>query len=158
MALLELWIDLIEHHRRLDPAYPGLPGIREVLLREIERGIERPGCRIWIADADADGGPSGFLFAELDSGGHGSSGRADDGREDGESAAGWIHELYVREPSRRRGVASALVDAAEAWLIERGAPRIRVRVEPANASGLGFWDARDFEERSRILERRAPRA
>ncbi|MGH9348670.1 MAG: GNAT family N-acetyltransferase [Vicinamibacterales bacterium] len=39
-------------------------------------------------------------------------------------AAGFIHDIVVDEGSRRHGVASALVEAAVAWLRERGAPRV----------------------------------
>jgi GNAT superfamily N-acetyltransferase len=137
--LLDLWLDLIEHHRRLDPRFPGLPGIREVLLGEIARGLERPSCRIWIAELEDR--PVGFLFAELEAG------------SPTEAGAAWIHELYVSGDRRRRGVASRLVEAAEAWFVEAEAGCVRVRVEPGNEAGLAFWGARGFAEKSRILER-----
>jgi GNAT superfamily N-acetyltransferase len=137
--LLDLWLDLIEHHRRLDPHSPSVPDIREVLLDEIARGLERSSCRIWIAELEGE--PVGFLFAELEA------------ARRSEPAAAWIHELYVARDRRRRGIASILVDAADAWLAEAGARRARVRVEPGNRSGLGFWSARGFVEKSRLLER-----
>jgi GNAT superfamily N-acetyltransferase len=137
--LLDLWLDLVEHHRRLDPRYPNVPGIREVLLGEIARDIERSSCRIWIAEAGDE--PAGFLFAELEA------------ARPTEPAAAWIHELYVAPELRRRGIASRLVEAADAWLVEVEARCTRVRVEPGNRAGLGFWRARGFAEKSRILER-----
>jgi ribosomal protein S18 acetylase RimI-like enzyme len=39
-------------------------------------------------------------------------------------AAGFIHDVAVLEEARRGGVAQALLDAAMAWLRERGAPRV----------------------------------
>jgi ribosomal protein S18 acetylase RimI-like enzyme len=39
-------------------------------------------------------------------------------------ACGFIHDIVVEERGRRRGVATALMDAAMAWLKERGAPRV----------------------------------
>src|SRR5262245_39956613 len=39
-------------------------------------------------------------------------------------ACGFIHDIVVDERGRRSGVASALMDAAMAWLKEKGAPRI----------------------------------
>lgn len=39
-------------------------------------------------------------------------------------AAGFIHDIVVTEEGRRAGVATALMDAALAWLRERGAPRV----------------------------------
>lgn len=39
-------------------------------------------------------------------------------------AAGFIHDVVVDERARRSGAATALIDAAIAWLRERGAPRV----------------------------------
>jgi ribosomal protein S18 acetylase RimI-like enzyme len=39
-------------------------------------------------------------------------------------ACGFIHDIVVEERGRRSGVATALMDAAMAWLKERGAPRV----------------------------------
>jgi len=90
-ALLGMWLDLVEHHRRREPAYPGLPGLREALLGEIARGIERPTCGIWVACLGER--PVGFVFAEHERG------------EPPGSSRGWIHELYVSKGCRRRGIA-----------------------------------------------------
>jgi ribosomal protein S18 acetylase RimI-like enzyme len=39
-------------------------------------------------------------------------------------ACGFIHDIVVEERGRRSGVGTALMDAAMAWLKERGAPRV----------------------------------
>jgi len=39
-------------------------------------------------------------------------------------ACGFIHDIVVEERGRRKGVATALMDAAMAWLKEKGAPRV----------------------------------
>jgi len=39
-------------------------------------------------------------------------------------ACGFVHDILVEERGRRSGVATALMDAAMAWLKERGAPRV----------------------------------
>ena len=39
-------------------------------------------------------------------------------------ACGFIHDIVVEEGGRRRGVATALMDAAMTWLKEQGAPRV----------------------------------
>jgi ribosomal protein S18 acetylase RimI-like enzyme len=141
-ALLGLWLDLVLHHRRLDPDYPSLPGIREALLAELERGLGSAGCQIWLAELD--GTPVGFLFAEV----AGPEGPASGG------GPGWIHELYVEPDWRRRGLGRALVDEASAFFDERGQSRFSVRVESANQEGLHFWRELGLEERARILEKR----
>jgi GNAT superfamily N-acetyltransferase len=138
-ALLGLWLRLIEHHRRLDPAYP-LPGaLRLGLQSEIDRGLSRAGCAIWLALVGS--APVGFAFAEAERG----AARGD------ASAVGWIHELWIEPAWRRRGLASRLVEQAHAFLDARGG-RIAVRVEAANSDALAFWRSRGFRERAHVLE------
>ena len=58
--------------------------------------------------------------------------------------AGFIHDVVVDEQVRGRGVATALVDAAIAWLSERQVPRVMLWTAPQNEpaqrlfAGLGF--------------------
>lgn len=143
-GLLALWLDLILHHRHLDPDYPAPPGIRELLLGEIDRGLRSRSCRLGIAEGDSE--PVGFVFAEI--GGDERSLAASPGM-------AWIHELYVDPSWRRQGVGSALVDFADGFFKEHGTELASVRVEIANQEALGFWSRLGFGERARILTRAA---
>jgi len=129
-----LWIDLVQHHRRLDPDYPATPGIRAALGRELDRGLKGAGCRVYVAESDT--GLAGFVFAEVEDGG-----------------IGWIHELFVVEDERRQGLAGRLVDRALLFLGERGAARHSVRVERLNEGGTRFWEAQGFLPRATIFEK-----
>ncbi|MFQ5697381.1 MAG: GNAT family N-acetyltransferase [Myxococcota bacterium] len=131
-SILELWLELIAHHDRLDPEGAARPIDREALLAEFTRSLERPQHRVWLAREA--GRAIGFVSAEID------------------GATGWIHELYVVEGWRRRGLARALVQVSGGWLRESGAGSVRVRVEPMNRVGLEFWARQGFSERARILE------
>ena len=57
---------------------------------------------------------------------------------------GFIHDVVVDERGRRSGVATALIEAAAAWLHERGAPRVMLWTAQQNEGaqqlfeGLGF--------------------
>jgi ribosomal protein S18 acetylase RimI-like enzyme len=59
-------------------------------------------------------------------------------------ACGFIHDVAVEEGGRRSGVATALIDAAIAWLREQGAPRVVLWTAEKNDgaqrlfAGLGF--------------------
>jgi ribosomal protein S18 acetylase RimI-like enzyme len=55
--------------------------------------------------------------------------------------AGFVHDVYVDSTARRRGVATALLEAAAAWLAERGMPRIVL------------WTAAPNEPARRLFER-----
>jgi ribosomal protein S18 acetylase RimI-like enzyme len=61
---------------------------------------------------------------------------------------GWrgnMYRLAVAEPWRRRGVARRLVEAGEARLRERGAPRVTALVAFDDAAARGFWAAAGYE-------------
>jgi GNAT superfamily N-acetyltransferase len=59
-------------------------------------------------------------------------------------ACGFIHDIVVGEQGRRGGVATALLEAAIAWLKEQGAPRVVLSTAEKNEAaqrlfaGLGF--------------------
>jgi ribosomal protein S18 acetylase RimI-like enzyme len=60
--------------------------------------------------------------------------------------AGFIHDVAVREESRRTGIATKLMKAAMDWLCERGAPRVLLESAAQNSGAhilfhrLGFRD------------------
>jgi ribosomal protein S18 acetylase RimI-like enzyme len=63
----------------------------------------------------------------------------------GAIVAGWdgwrgnLYRLAVAADARRRGLGSALVRAAEAWLVEQGARRISVLVAYEDDGARAFW-------------------
>jgi ribosomal protein S18 acetylase RimI-like enzyme len=58
---------------------------------------------------------------------------------------GWIYYLAVAPGHRRRGLGRALMEAAEGWLWERGAPKIQLMVREGNDAALGFYEALGLE-------------
>ena len=52
-------------------------------------------------------------------------------------AAGFVHDVVVTDDARRAGVATALMDAALAWLKSRGAPRVMLWTAEPNHGGAG---------------------
>lgn len=53
---------------------------------------------------------------------------------------GWVYYLAVADPARGRGLGRELMAAAEAWLVERGLPKIQFMVRTDNTSVLDFYD------------------
>ncbi|MEM1269095.1 MAG: GNAT family N-acetyltransferase [Bacteroidota bacterium] len=51
----------------------------------------------------------------------------------------YISEIYVQPEHRRRGLARALVEAAQAWANGLGGVRLRLGVLANNAPALAFW-------------------
>ena len=58
---------------------------------------------------------------------------------------GWVYYLAVSPEHRRKGLGRALMAAAEAWLRERGAPKIQLMVRADNDAALGFYEALGLE-------------
>lgn len=58
---------------------------------------------------------------------------------------GWVYYLATAAEARRQGVGRALMHAAEAWLRERGAPKIQLMVRDDNRDALGFYEAIGLE-------------
>lgn len=59
-------------------------------------------------------------------------------------AAGFIHDLVVTEGDRRSGIATALMDAAIAWLTSRGTPRVILWTASANRGAQALFDRLGF--------------
>lgn len=75
--------------------------------------------------AERDGAVVGYVYAGLEP----------QSWKELREAAGFIHDVVVGESGRRLGVASALVEAAVAWLREQGAPRVMLwTAEPNEAA------------------------
>lgn len=62
----------------------------------------------------------------------------------GSGLMGLIHDLYLVPPARGKGLASGLLDRAEAWMTQAGAAVAECQVVCGNALGAGFWERRGY--------------
>jgi ribosomal protein S18 acetylase RimI-like enzyme len=58
---------------------------------------------------------------------------------------GWVYYLAVAPERRRAGLGRTMMDAGEAWLRARGAPKIQLMVRDDNDAALGFYEALGLE-------------
>jgi ribosomal protein S18 acetylase RimI-like enzyme len=65
-----------------------------------------------------------------------------------------ITDLGVREGARRRGIATAMLDEALAWVKQSGVSRVEVQVATGNREGQAFWRARGFGDLMDVLHKR----
>jgi ribosomal protein S18 acetylase RimI-like enzyme len=65
-----------------------------------------------------------------------------------------ITELYVQPSFRRRGVGTALVEAAVEIARARGCSELHLLVDPQNTSALSFYEATGFSRDSWDMRRR----
>ena len=59
-------------------------------------------------------------------------------------ACGFIHDLAVEDAGRRGGVATALMEAAMAWLRSRGAPRVVLGTAERNPAAQRLFEKLGF--------------
>jgi ribosomal protein S18 acetylase RimI-like enzyme len=62
-----------------------------------------------------------------------------------EGHRGWIYYVCVDPSVQRQGFGRAIMSAAEAWLRQRGAPKINLQVRFTNLAVLGFYDKLGYE-------------
>jgi ribosomal protein S18 acetylase RimI-like enzyme len=61
---------------------------------------------------------------------------------------GWIYYLAVAPECSRAGLGRGLMAAAEAWLAERGCPKIQLMVREENDAAIAFYQALGLEVQS----------
>lgn len=60
---------------------------------------------------------------------------------------GWIYYLATAPARRGRGIARGLIAMAEAWLVERGVPKVQLLVRDTNAGVIGYYETLGFAVR-----------
>jgi ribosomal protein S18 acetylase RimI-like enzyme len=60
--------------------------------------------------------------------------------------AGFIHDIVVADSARRSGVATQLLEAARAWLAERGAPRVMLWTAAQNHAAISLFAGLGFRQ------------
>ncbi len=58
---------------------------------------------------------------------------------------GWVYYLGVAPDHRGDGLGRTLMEAAEAWLRDRDAPKIQLMVRDDNEPAIGFYRALGYE-------------
>ena len=115
---------------------------RFLLVADVEGGYTRflrgelsnPAARVWAAESEH--GIVGYAYARLEP-------RDWNNLLD---ACVALHDIFVDESARRRGVARALLEAVRAWAASRGAPRVVLHTASKNAVARQFFGSLGFRE------------
>jgi len=68
---------------------------------------------------------------------------------------GWVYYLAVTMTERGTGLGRRLMQAAEAWLVQRGAVKLQLMVRETNTAVIGFYDRLGFADADvRVLAKR----
>jgi ribosomal protein S18 acetylase RimI-like enzyme len=63
---------------------------------------------------------------------------------------GWVYYLAVAPEYQRRGYARALMERAEALLLEAGCPKLNLQVRGDNEEALGFYERLGYATEERV--------
>jgi ribosomal protein S18 acetylase RimI-like enzyme len=122
---------LVRQHHDFDPLrFMSIEPLEAGYERFLASQLDRPGVVFLVADeADTTGAVAGYIYATLE----------ERDWSDLRDACGKIHDVYVDERVRRRGVASQLVEAAVSRLAELGAPRVVLMAAWRNEEARVFF-------------------
>lgn len=135
-VLLSFVAAIQDAERALHPSRKRGEDVAAGYLAWLLRKSSEPGGAIVMAQAR--GAPIGFASGWL--------ARSDDVlQRDAWRSYGWISDVYVEPPWRRRGVAQRLLAALDGELARAGAERLRVCSLAANAEAIAAWRRFGFE-------------
>lgn len=58
---------------------------------------------------------------------------------------GWVYYLAVDPARQRQGLGRVMMEAAEAWLVDQGAPKLQLMVRETNNVAIGFYERLGLE-------------
>jgi ribosomal protein S18 acetylase RimI-like enzyme len=132
--IVELWFELMEHHRRInDRFWQPAPDAAEKMRSWLGEAVGSERRRLLVAEVD--GQVAGFIHGQMAGGPPPVTPRRD----------GEITDLFVRPAYRRQGLAGGLVRALTDWFAEQGAERVTLAAAVDNPEAVGFWRALGFD-------------
>lgn len=132
-----VWRDIPEHERRgADYAK-----WRKMSIRVIEPVLKDRANKIFVAEDDS-GGFAGYIVI------------GETKNMFSPAGYGFIYDLFVEEPFRRKGIASELLRTAERFCISRGLRAIKLEVADNNAIAMRLYEKSGFRPERHFLGKR----
>jgi GNAT superfamily N-acetyltransferase len=139
-ALRALNVEHQDFSRSLEPSWPDGETVVDDYVAYLDREVAtRDGC---VFLAEVEGQIAGFVCVV--------SATRNDSPDD-PAVFAWVHDIFVRAAHRRRGVATALMAAAEAFVRARGARELRLGVIDRNAGARVLYQRLGFRDYLRVL-------
>ena len=133
-AVSRLAAKLVDQHRSYDPRRFVLPGpVEEGYFRFLSTEIAEPEAVVLVALVDGE--IAGYLYGRMEP----------PSFVELRGEAGWIHDIFVHERGRGRGIGGALLDAGVESLKRHGARSVMLSVSPRNDAGRRLFQSRGFE-------------
>ena len=141
--LVELWKELVDHHKNFDRGYSEfVPDVEKVQAEFYARTIRSR--RSVMLVAEEDGAIIGFLFGSIAS-------RPPVFKIQKHA---FIGDILVTAKHRRMGIGKLLVDEFESWAKGQGAEFMTLAVYPENGAGMAFWEDMGFLDTASVIKRR----
>jgi ribosomal protein S18 acetylase RimI-like enzyme len=139
-ALRALNVEHQDFSRSLEPSWPEGKAVVEDYVAYLDREVTTRDGAVFMAEVD--GAIAGFICVV-------SATRGDS--PDDPAVFAWVHDLFVRPAYRRRGVATALMTAAESFVQSRGARELRLGVINRNTNARVLYERLGFRDYTRTL-------
>jgi ribosomal protein S18 acetylase RimI-like enzyme len=139
-ALRDLIVAHQDYHRALEPHWPAGADIAGDYLSYLESECAEYAGQIFVA---IDEGLAGFICVVT-----GKRGAPDD-----PAPYAFVFDLFVAPEYRRRGIAIALMAAAEDFARERGIIDLRLAVLERNREAQAFYERLGFRGYARVLRK-----
>ena len=133
--ILELWLEMIEYHEKIDKRFETSAGRDQAYLNYLEEIVNHYDYNLILAERNGE--VVGYTIAAIMS----------------NQALfalphyGFIAEMAVKENIRSQGIGQALWEAARAWCKRRGVTVMQLNVSKLNKRAQKFWrrlGCRDF--------------
>lgn len=126
-ALVDLWSEYAEHHRKKDPIFAVASNARVGWSRWMRKLLRTRKTRVFIAELG--GRAVGFCTAQVALRPPVMKNRK----------YGAIFDFAVTQACRRKGVGRSLFVECKNWFLGLGLRRLELRVVPRNPEAAGFW-------------------
>jgi GNAT superfamily N-acetyltransferase len=140
-ALRALNVEHQDFSRSLEPSWPEGKAVVDDYLAYLDREVASHDGAIFMGEVDET--IAGFIcvVSRLR------------GSPDDPAVFAWVHDIFVRPAHRRRGVATALMGAAESFVRSRGARELRLGVLDRNGPARVLYQRLGFRDYLRVLSR-----
>jgi len=131
-AIVELWKELMDYHKKLDPLFTRSPAGHKQFAEYLMNHINDADSRVLIALHRMR--PAGYCMTKISK-----YPPVFEKQQYGE-----LHDMAVTKKYRRRGIGRLLVKAVRQWCAKKGVNRIEARYSMANEVAAGFWAGAGF--------------
>jgi len=138
-ALVRLWRQMMGHHSRLDPRFATSPHGPQAFEGYVRKCLRSRSCRVLVAEQEER--IVGYTLVTI----------LENQKVFALERFGFVVEMCVDEPSRRRGIGRELWNAAVDWCREKGVGVVQMNVSTLNEGAREFWRSVGCREYLEVL-------